>query len=155
MSNPKFQDAESYFDNFKEKLTFKDIVLQHLRKISDQASVEMRGGYWERKNKGVVSEEIYVPDSREVYCNSISYLHDLLYAWFDKKMQEASDTFEIQTGKVSNEFHKESKEKDLDTQKTLHQKYRNKKLRLYRLLFRDLCCFLYRKKYLQLGKIED
>ena len=33
--------------------------------------------------------------------------------------------------------------------------YRTERVKINRKLFRDLCSFLYRRKYLELGKIED
>lgn len=80
MTEPTFEDAESYsFNNLKDKITFRDIILQHLRRISQFASVEFRGGYWEIKETPIstggfsatITNKIYIPDTREVYSNAV------------------------------------------------------------------------------------
>jgi len=49
----------------------------------------MVGGYWNKKATGNIVEETYVPDSREVYSNSIKMLRALLLGYYDEKMKKA------------------------------------------------------------------
>lgn len=138
--NEQFEDAESYNSYFgKERLTFKDIILQHLKRISQLSSVEFRGGYFAKKlipmPSGVtLTSEEYVPDTREIYRNAVDVLADMLAPYFDKTMRESEEKFQ-----------KEEKS----------QKDKNELLKIKRKLFRELCCFLFRKKYLELGTLED
>lgn len=171
MSDTQFEDAENYSMNFgKDKLQFKDIIFQHLHKISQFASVEFRGGYWEEKAVSVgggqtITNRIYVPDTREVYSNAVECFADMLYPHFDKKMKEAEEKAQEDIDKAfkdnsvvveetrTDETPEEAKRYFKDVQQ--RRSYRDMKLDINRKLFRELCCFLYRKKYLELGSIED
>lgn len=152
----KFQDAEEYGMAFnKEQLTFKDIVLQHLKKIGAFASVELRGGYFQDRIKNMggasLTERTYIPDSREVYSNAVNYLSDILFPHFDEEMRKQEE----EHNKKLKEVLKKIWDDEENEREAKRQKYREKKAENRRKLFRDLCSFLYRKKYLELGKIED
>ena len=86
-----FQDAESQTFS-SQGLTFKDIILAHIRKITQLSCVEMRGGFWEHKppqNPNInVTIDIYIPDSRECFSNAVLCLYDMLYPYFDDKIME-------------------------------------------------------------------
>jgi hypothetical protein len=169
----KFEDAESYSYNFsKEKLSFKDIVLLHLKKIGDYASVEFRGGFWQPKIINVgqgqkITDHFYVPDSREIYSNAVEYFADILFPYFDQEMKEAFDKAENELNEAFNdhtiekeqtreeETHNEAKKHRVFGGDTFKVSYRNIRVEINRRLFRALCCFLYRKKYLELGTIQD
>lgn len=144
-TNTNFEDAESFSYTDKDKLSFKDIVLQHLKKIGTFASVELRGGYWQDKQipfgQGIITQKVYVPDTREVYSNAIEYFADILYPHFDKQMKEAEE-------KLKKEFEEAYNSKPIRDERVL-------KVLINRKLFRELCSFLYRKKYLELGTAED
>lgn len=164
-----FEDAESYSFNFdKNKLTFKDIVLLHLQKISHYASVEMRGGYWEnRPSQNQMNVKVYIPDTRESYSNAIQYLADILYPYYDKKMKEAWDKAEKEVKDAFNSttvYVEPTRDYDEDDESRGYRKFSNQadkvsfrdlRMSINKVLFRELCCFLYRKKYLELGVIED
>ena len=158
----KFEDAEQSQFGSNDNLTFKDIVLQHLKKITIFASVEMRGGFWQvtpspsPTNNSII--KVYIPDSREVYSNAVECLSDMLSAYFDEDMTNAEDkiikeiltsyernTIKSAGSKTKREFKKQSDGVNFK----IEQRKSNKRL------FRELCKFLYRKKYLELGIIED
>ena len=169
----QFQDVDSYAGGFdKDKITFKLIVLMHLKQIGHYASCEFRGGYWEEKPHPNIhcnaTIRTYVPDTREVYSNSVEYLADILYPYFDEEMSKAFKKAEEDTDKAYNdntivkqpdredESEEETEEyerkfKDLNDRIS----YRSERVKINRKLFRALCCFLFRKKYLELGTIED
>ena len=170
----QFEDAESYggsgFD--EKKLTFKDIVLLHVKKIGEYAAVEFRGGYWEERPIPIMNYNgtirTYIPDSREVYSNSIEYLHDILFPYFDEEMKKASKKADEEDKKAfeDNTILKEADREDENPEqaKKYERKfgnvdnrisYRGERVKINRRLFRSLCSFLYRKKYLELGVIED
>lgn len=133
----KFIDAEAYLPQ-NQGLTFKDIVLQHFKKIGNLASVEWRGGYYNEKTQ-VVSNAIlttkeYVPDTREEYSNAVDYLADILLPHFDIEMKDKE------------EDHNKELEKALEANDKL---YREKKVLLKRKLFRELSSFLQRAKYFE------
>jgi len=135
-----FEDAESYVSGKESNLSFREIVLMHLRKITLLACCEFRGGYTFEKQyiSGGISrsENFYQPDTRELYINAIEMLHDLLLPLFDKKMKEAIE-------KLDNEY-KESKEgKESKVEK------KNFRLEYKRKLFQQLSLLLNRLKYLE------
>lgn len=153
----KFVDAESSVGSYgKDKLSFKLIVLQHLQKILGYSSCEFRGGYFEEKAimNGNATIQVYISDTREVYSNAIDSFYDVLFPHFDKVMKTAGEEKETEVEDCYKEIFEseEYKEKDHDWKK---QSYRNEKVKIKRKLFRELCSFLYRKKYLEMGKIED
>lgn len=131
----QFEDAESYRRNPEANLSFKDIVLEHLKKITLLSCVEFRGGYRTEKihptSSGSYSETIYIPDSREVYINAVNMFHDLLLPIFDKKMRGESERLEQQ--------HKEVDKKE----------WRKIKLKNKRELFQQLSLLLKRLRYLE------
>lgn len=83
--NISFEDRSSYGE---EKTTFKDIILRHLRKISDIQSKEMVEGYWEKKPfstaGGVSFVKVYHEDLRLSYINAINFLIDVITPLGDK-----------------------------------------------------------------------
>ncbi|KKK85206.1 hypothetical protein LCGC14_2775650, partial [marine sediment metagenome] len=89
---PRFVDAEQYQgQSHIENLSFKEILLRHLKRITELASKEMRGGFWETKSQILASSMVaenryYVADTREEYSNAVDCLADLLLPYFDKKM---------------------------------------------------------------------
>jgi hypothetical protein len=170
MEETQFEDAETYNPNFmKDKITFRDIVLQHLRKISQFASVEFRGGYWEEKevplgNMQTLTQRTYIPDTREVYSNAVECLADLIAPYFDAEMRKAEAKAEkdIDRALTDNTIEVEADREDETPEEARHFKtlddkisFRSERRRILRGLFRALCCFLYRNKYLELGSIED
>lgn len=164
----QFEDAESYNLNYmKDKITFRDIILQHLRKITMYSSVEFRGGYWDEKSviTGSVTNVLrtYIPDTREVYSGSVECLADMLFPYFDDEMREAEEKAKKALKEAFNdksvvvEIEREGETKEERTFKSVPDKlsFRTIKRSINRNLFRALCSFLFRKKYLELGSIED
>jgi len=167
----QFEDAEQYNYSFdKNKLSFKDIILLHLKKIGEFSSTEFRGGFWETRTKIVgglgIEDRYYVPDSREVYSNSVEYLADMLSPYFDEDMRTAEEEANKKIEKVWNDNTVEEKletEEDVEGQEKKRKfpktkdrlSYRSERREINRKLFRALCCFLFRKKYLEMGTIKD
>lgn len=171
--NTTFEDADNFSYNFdKDRLTFKDIILQHLKKISQLASVEFRGGYWETKPSPNPNSNqdyrIYIPDTREVYSNAVECFADMLAPYFDDEMKKAEYFAKKEDHKayMDNTIIKQN-DREEQTPEEIEEyerhfkdiwkrvSYRSERVKISRKLFRALCCFLYRKKYLDLGVIED
>lgn len=181
----QFIDAESYSGGKQEKLTFREIVLQQLKTIGTNANQEFRGGYW---NTTEIPMSIggcgttktikhYVPDSREVYSNSIEYLFDLIYPHADKSLIKVGEQVEEDLEKAFEESlgaftKRDEKWKDLseeekkDKIKLLHKwryfdnteqkiEYRDIRVRILRKLFREICCFLKRVDYFEGKTFSD
>ncbi|MBA7493882.1 hypothetical protein ES702_04447 [subsurface metagenome] len=70
----------------KEKITFREIILQHLKDILKISQSEFsKGGYTLVKRDGTTE---YIPDARECYIQSIENFSYVLIPFFDKKIQE-------------------------------------------------------------------
>ena len=169
---PTFIDADQFQGGQQDKITFQLIILQHLKKIGTYASVEFRGGFWNRKphpnsNLNITVDE-YVPDTREVYSNSIEYLYDLLYPHFDNEMKEAGKKTDAELDKAFKDstVTKEASREDRDAKQgeklrrffdsdTDKGSFRNERLILCRKLFRELSCFLKRQDYFKGKSFDD
>ena len=151
----KFVDAESYMGGGKEKLTFRGILLLFLNKILSLSCVEWHGGYWEEKTKIIggmgTTEKHYIPDSREIYCNAVNSLSDILLPHFDKEMKKSEEECEKELKEAyQNNIYEKDGKKGFDK-----QSYRNDKVEVKRKLFRALNLFLERVKYMEGKVFED
>lgn len=74
----------------KSALTFKGIIIEHIRRCVLNGSVEFRGGYTKEVGMNPISL-VYVPDTRDTYNNSVKMLRCLLLGYFDKIITEADN----------------------------------------------------------------
>ena len=149
-------DPENIQGDPKEKLSFKDIVLQHLKKISIFASVEFKSGYWETHKTDQGNKKKYVPDTNEIYTNSVECLSDLLFIYFDELMIVAEKTYAKEIIVILEKFSildDDGERKFLDEDQKII--YRYKKRETAKKLFRELCSFLRRNGYLGFADFED
>jgi hypothetical protein len=94
--NIEFSDED---DDYGESgLSINEIILAHIRKISDLSCKEFTGSFWSKKpiktQNGIIYTETYHEDVREAYCNAINFLIDILYPLGDKKFKDYLDTSE-------------------------------------------------------------
>ena len=141
----EFIDADTDFRANKAN-TFKDIVMNHLAKISTICTKEFKEGYWENRPVatagGVYMSQVYKEDTRDAYTNSIDFLHDLMLPKFDN---EAKFSIDI----INNDL--ESKKPNIKDK----NEWRDEKLLARRLIFQQLSLLLKRLDYLESGAIED
>ncbi len=118
MDNIQFSNMDSWRGGSSGKfgLTFKQIVLQHINRCVVNGSVEFRGGFQQSINRGNYSDYIYVPDSREVYANSVKMLRACLLGYFDDKMKEADKELKAEFDKAYKDFQEQMK-KDKDVRR--------------------------------------
>ena len=165
----EFVEPDSYSGGGgDEDITFKYIVLKQLLVISKNANNEFRGSYWLTKvvdaTRGI-TEKVYVPDSREVYSNSVEYLRDILYPYFDQKTKKVSDWYDERMSVHRNHFKQFDLNDEKDTRKFLHMdheqatpnriKLREVQRSLAQKLFRQLTVFLKGIDYLNGKAFED
>ena len=101
----QFQNMDSWSGGGEKfGLTFKQIILMHLNRCVLHGSVEWHGGYWNTTGNNPTTR-IYVPNSREVYLNSVRMLRACLLGYYDKKMEEKDK-------KLQKEFEEEESEYD-------------------------------------------
>lgn len=170
----QFLDADSRTVG-KEKITFREIVLNHLKRILTFASVEFRGGFWEYRSHPDPQRndplKTYIHDTREIYSNAIEGLYDVLFPHFDKKMKDEGKELvkELETAYRDNtsiveadredKTPEEGEEVEKQEKRTFgnvdnRRSYRKQRLNINRKLFRALCCFLKRIDYFK-GKSLD
>ena len=142
--------------------SFKDILMSHLRRVTQLSSVEFRGGYYSTvPTKSGVDKEIYVQDSREVFSNAVYVLALLLKPKFDKEMEKSFGTFNTKLQERQKEFIKKSSVEeevilgesfyDDEKDKILLETYRNRKLKLHLALFAEISNQLARINYMELS----
>lgn len=166
-------DPKEFRMQKQDERSFRAVIMDYIRVIGKLSKVEFRGGYWITKNKtlpgGVLLEEkVYVPDTREEYCNAIDWLHDMLMPYFDdkekggtKEMKSAALTINRKLEKIREEYLSETEEEEILNEdegkidKAL-EVYKFKKLRLHRELFQEISKFLKENNYFDdLGGIEE
>ena len=161
-----FVDAESdYGLHTKEEITFQSIILRYLNKICNLSAVEFRGGFYMQVDSKTGVKEVYVSDTREMYCNAVECLFNMLFPHFDKDMGKAGENIEKDLKKIQDAFIKIStpEEKVIlgegfyneEKDKIALEEYRQTKLQLFLILFRNLSSFLHRKNYLKVMAIKD
>jgi hypothetical protein len=174
MEEVKFVDAENFSGGKFDKITFRDIVLQQLRKIGLNANCEFRGGYWEYKEipirsgmaSSTVTTRVYIPDTREVYSNSVEYLFDLVYPHADEKLLETWTEVEKELKDAHKHLTVEPERNDKTEKETKEYErifknnnikltFRVERRRILQKLFREICCFLKRVDYFEGQSAED
>lgn len=90
----QFIDAESYQGGgINDKITFRIIVLEHIRRLFSLGSEEWHGGYWKDVSYGVNNligtTQVYVPNTRKKFNNAVWTLYDFLEPHLDQKGIEA------------------------------------------------------------------
>lgn len=141
----EFIDADSDFRTQKSN-SFKDIIMNHMSKISNICTKEFRPGYWKKKPVvtagGVYMSETYEEDTREAYINAVDFLHDIMLPKMDEEAKKAIN--EVITALNGKKDKLETKDE-----------WRDEKLVARREIFRQLSLLLKRIDYLESGSIED
>lgn len=88
--------ADEWFGVKKnESQSIKEVVMSHIKGISELARKEFTPSYWQKKpmkvGDGIAMSETYHEDKRLAYCNAIDFLLDLMmpHAQKDKVFMEA------------------------------------------------------------------
>lgn len=140
-------DQETHYDIGGERsLSFKDIILNQFNTVVKNANVEFRGGFWTKYISKTGEERlIYIPDTRETFCNSVRILATvwkkrfqpnmkMRYKVFKKKLKELQEEF-IQNTSVNETVILGENYYTNERDKILLEEYKNKKLELYLVLF--------------------
>ena len=99
------------YTNEKHELSFKEIVLTHLKKILELSTVEFRGGYKKTIVQGNMSFKEYVPDSRSCYYQAIENLAYVLVPHFDEIMDSKFEEYETAIKNLSETLKEKRKKK--------------------------------------------
>lgn len=170
-----FDDGDGFGAFNSTGLSFKEIVMNHLRKISILSCVEFRGGFYEHKEAnipGAPGFDVYVEDTRAQYINAVNVFSDMLFAHFDTDMIKIYNDLETSRKKTYKDIFetgfyftkqlgaKNKTIEDLEKENFVNSNIKRncwiiEKLKNSRVLFRSLCVFLKRNSYLELGSVED
>jgi len=130
--------------SYKEELSIKEIILRHIRKMSDLSCQELTPSYWQERpikvGEGIMITKIYHEDLREAFINATDFLFWLINPYIEKDKK--------------GNFEKELKEIEKDTDdKFKSDKYKNQnewiqqKLEIKKHLFSEIMLFLNRIKF--------
>ena len=105
-------------ERFSQKIDYSQVLMNQIDKVRLSGSVEFRGGYWENREKmiggSLVTEKIYIPDTRQVFIGAVDQLYDLLIPFLDKKFNEANKSIDKKIKDLNNQ---KEKKKDLSESK--------------------------------------
>lgn len=122
--------------------TKEELILRHIKKISDLTVQELTSSYWIRKpistQGGIMMSEIYSPDKREAYCNAIDFLSDMIMPYADDPLKK---------------FYKDLMEGEEELFEDIKEKGKSQsewimiKLKLRRMLFQEINQFFQRDDF--------
>ncbi len=145
--------------NYKnDPISWREIVLEHLRKILECSRTEFRGGFTTTSGNNPPIYT-YVPDTRDTYCNAVLSLSDVLLPFFDKKMEKASEEVEKKIGITMKHDVEFLEIRNIQNQNMAKKQFKSfssrAKLDLCRQLFRELNLLLNRIDYLKTAIYEE
>lgn len=141
--------------------TFRDIVMGQFTKLTDFANVEFRGGFYTKSiTKTGEEKDIYVPDTRDIFCNACYILALLLQPSFSKNMttdfkditkeiEELGDAFIEATSVEESVILGDTYYTD-DDDKIKLEEYKNRKLIIHFKLYSRLSKELKEKNYFEI-----
>lgn len=142
--------------------SFLEIVMIQLNKVVLHTNCEFRGGYYskEQMDNGEI-KLIYIPDTREIFINSLFTLALLLKPKFDKDMEEHFKEHNVKVKEIEKAFLDASSPDeevilgeafyDSTEDKILLETYKNKKLILFLKLFARISEYMSRKNYFEMA----
>jgi len=142
------------YSNQKSEISFREIILAHLKKILEISNSELRDKTIVR-NHGQYSETVENEDTRLSYIQSIENMSYALIPYFDKEMQKVYDecievitSFPYELKETFKEEIEEAKQK-LNKEKIPLEYYTEIKIHYAKKLFIELNKLLKRNDYLK------
>lgn len=127
-----------------EKLSLKEVVIMHIKGISELSRKEFTPSFWSKKpmkiGDGVAMVETYHEDKRLAYINSVDFLLDLMLPYADDQFNEELEGLE---NNEKNEY--EAYQKSGGTE----EEWAWKKLKFRRTLFRKIMLMIHRIKFFE------
>ena len=148
MSDDDFQIIEntgSNWGNNRGGMTYQEILMNQLSRITKIASQEFREGFWKALpmktgTGGTLMEKVWISDGRKEYINAIQCLNDLLLARFDDDMKKQSEQLEQDLKDKRKEFREKAK---------AETKFIDYELKIHRKLFQQLNLLIGRMGYFE------
>lgn len=148
------------------KKSFAMLALEQFERLILFSNVEFRGGFYmiAQDSKGM-AKEIYVPDSRDVFCNCCFSLALLMKPKFTKPMEAAYASIIEKLNAIKKDFiDKSSEDEDVilgesfydnEKDKILLEQYKQKRLNIFLRLYSEISLEMQRHKYFQLIGGDD
>ena len=135
-----------YIPSQKKSKSVGQLVFECIEKIFEISCHEFRGGYWIKKDHGNWIEEVYVPDSRKVYCQAVESLSFIIHPHYNEDMKT-----------VMKDIDKKQEENlgKYDNKKITYEKFITTKLVLMKQVFKKINYLLKEKDYLKGELYED
>jgi len=160
-----FIERKKINPNFTMK-NFPLLAIEQFERIILAHNVEFRGGFYTEMNtKEGDSKEVYVPDTREVFCNTCRALAILVEPKFSKEIKEKYEVIKTKLIELTDSFIESSSAKetivlgesfyDKQEDKILLEEYNNKKVEIYRELFEALSLEFSRHAYWVKASSDD
>ena len=144
-------------ERFSQKIDYSQVLMNQIDKVRLSGSVEFRGGYWENREKmiggSMVTEKVYIPDTRQVFIGAVNQLYDLLIPFLDKKFKEVNKDIDKKI-KNLNDQRKEKEKKKLTESKSNVWYYSELRI-IKRLQYRQLIFLMSRMGMFGIKKSEE
>ena len=89
-----FDDGSGFQYGNQGEITHEQLVLQQIKRVMEEGSKEMVGGYFKEQMTKTGLKEVYIPDQKQVYIRSIMSLYDVMIHKF-------SDSTQFKTAKTN------------------------------------------------------
>jgi len=107
---------EEFVVQKKDSMSIKEVIIMHIKKISDLTCKELTPSFWSKKpmkvGDGVAMIETYHPDLRMAYITSVDFLQDLLMPKADEQFNKVLDTINETETELFNEHKASGKNQD-------------------------------------------
>ena len=144
-------------ERFSQKIDYSQVLMNQIEKVRLSGSVEFRGGYWENRDKmisgSLVTEKIYIPDTRQVFIGAVDQLYDLLIPFLDKKFIAANKDINKKIKDLNDE--REAKKKELTDKSEFNVWYYSELRRLKRWQYRQLVFLMSRMGMFGIKKSKE
>ena len=146
--------------------SFPLLAMEQFERLILAHNVEFRGGFYTQlEGKDGETKEIWVPDTREVFCNTCLALAILIHPKFGKEIQTKYDAIKLKLVDLTKAFLKAtSVDESIVLGESFYNKiedkifleeYKNTKVEIYQELFEALCLEFSRHKYWAKSSADD
>ena len=140
MTEPKLSQEEL---SRPDELTIREIILRHIRKMSDISCQELTPSFWEERpvkiGSGISIVKKYNPDLRSAFINADVFLLSLVKPYMER---DKGDSFKKEVENFDKKLEKEWK----DYKDKSQDDWIERKLELHLLFFSEVMLYLHRIK---------
>ena len=97
----------------KDKISFREIVLSHIKKILELSCIEFRGGYNQISYTNGIKTLTYIPNSRKCYIQAVQNLGYILTPYYDDEIKNSQKEIEDEVDKEISEIETDDEDKKI------------------------------------------